>query len=133
MYRSGVQMVQDNPLLGVGPGMVERRYPVYRADDAPRWRVPHLHSNLLQISAERGLIGTAAYLSILVVFFAHTWRRLRRPAQEHFAPLAGCFLAVAGITVAGLFEYSWGDAEVWILTLAVMAVPFALDGEEAPA
>jgi hypothetical protein len=36
-------------------------------------------------------------------------------------------LAIAGLSVAGLFEYNWGDAEVWIPTLAVLAVPFALD------
>lgn len=130
MVRSGVLMVEDNPLSGVGPGMVERRYPVYREDDAPRWRVPHLHNNLLQIAAERGLLGAAAYLAILTTFFSDTWRSLRRPGQPRLAAMAGCFLAVAGISVAGLFEYNWGDAEVWILTLAVMAAPYAL--EEAP-
>ncbi|MCK5377503.1 MAG: hypothetical protein KAJ97_10490 [Acidobacteria bacterium] len=40
--------------------------------------------------------------------------------------VAGCLLAVFGVTLAGLFEYSWGDAEVWILTLMCIASPFAL-------
>jgi O-antigen ligase len=127
MMQSGVRMVQDNPLFGVGLGMVERRYPVYREDDAPRWRVPHLHNNLLQIAAERGAVGTAAYIAVLAVFLVDTWRRLRRPGQPHFAAMAGCLLAVSGITVAGLFEYYWGDAEVWILTLTLMAAPYALE------
>jgi len=131
MVVSGVQMVQDHPLTGVGPGMVERRYPVYRRDDAPRWRVPHLHDNPLQIAAERGLVGLAAYLWILGAFARHTWRALRRAEGPLFAALAGCFLAVAGITAAGLFEYNWGDSEVWILTLACLAAPYALAPEEA--
>ncbi len=130
MFTSGVQMVEDHPLFGEGLGMVQRRYPVYRRDDAPRWRVPHLHDNLLQIAAERGLFGLAAYLGILVVFFRHTWRALRRPEHPAHAALAGCFIAVAGITVAGLFEYNWGDAEVWIVTLAILAAPFVLAPEE---
>lgn len=132
MLISAEQMIQDNPLCGVGLGMVERRYPVYRRDDAPRWTVPHLHNNVLQIGAERGLFGLAAYLWILVTFARFTWRALRSPDRAAFPALAGCFLAVAGITVAGLFEYNWGDAEVWILTLTCLAAPYALapEGQE---
>jgi O-antigen ligase len=126
MLSSGAQMVEDNPVFGVGLGMVERRYPVYRADDAPRWRVPHLHNNVVQLAAERGLLGLAAYLAILATFAVHTWRALRQPGQHHFPALAGCLLAVWGVTVAGLFEYNWGDAEVWIVTLTLLAAPFAL-------
>ncbi len=126
MVVSGEEMIQDHPFFGMGLGMVQRRYPVYRRDDAPRWEIPHLHSNVLQIAAERGLFGLAAYLSILATFFVFTWRALRRREDPAFPALAGCFLAVAGITVAGLFEYNWGDAEVWILTLFCLAVPFAL-------
>jgi len=131
MVVSGAQMVEDNPLFGVGLGMVERRYPVYRRDDAPRWRVPHLHNNLVQIAAERGLVGLAAYLAILVMFARHTWRALGRRPQPALPALAGCFLAVTGVTVAGFFEYNWGDAEVWIVTLVCLAAPFAL-APEAP-
>jgi len=131
MLVSAEQMVQDHPLFGVGLGMVQRRYPVYRRDDAPRWSIPHLHDNVLQIAAERGLFGLAAYLWILGAFFRHTWGALRRAGPGTFPALAGCFLAVAGITVAGLFEYNWGDAEVWILTLVCLASPYALAPEEA--
>lgn len=130
MVKSGLEMVGDHPLFGVGLGMVERRYPVHRQDDAPRWRIPHLHNNPLQIAAERGLIGLGAYLAVLVVFALHTVAALRRRDHPAFPALAGCVLAVAGVTVAGLFEYNWGDAEVWIPTLAVLAAPFALAPEE---
>jgi O-antigen ligase len=130
MVMSGLEMVGDHPLFGVGLGMVERRYPVHRQDDAPRWRIPHLHDNPLQIAAERGLMGLGAYLAVLAVFALHTGAALRRRDHPAYSALAGCALAVAGVTVAGLFEYNWGDAEVWIPTLAVLAAPFALAPEE---
>jgi len=126
MLVSSEEMIQDHPFFGMGLGMVQRRYPLYRRDDAPRWEIPHLHSNVLQIAAERGLFGLAAYLSILGVFFLTVWRALQRREDPAFPALAGCFLAVAGITVAGFFEYNWGDTEVWILTLFCLAAPFAL-------
>jgi O-antigen ligase len=129
MVVSGVEMVEDHPLCGVGLGMVERRYPVYRRDDAPRWRVPHLHNNPLQIAAERGLLGLASYAAILLVFALHTAGALRRRDHPAFAALAGCALAVTGVTVAGLFEYNWGDNGVWMPTLTLLAAPFALAPE----
>jgi len=129
MVTSAVGMIQDHPVFGVGLGMVERRYPLYRRDDAPRWHVPHLHNNVLQVTAERGLFGLAAYLGMLLTFFVTTWRLLHDRNHPAFPALAGCFLAVAGVTVAGFFEYNWGDAEVWIVTLTCLAVPFALGSE----
>ena len=70
-----------------------------------------------------------AHPCVLATFAVHTWRELRRRGQPDLPALAGCLLAVWGVTVAGLFEYNWGDAEVWIVTLAVLAVPFALARE----
>jgi len=91
-----------------------------------RWRVPHLHDNLLQIAAESGLFAAAAYVAILACFFTACLRRLRAeddPGRR--GVLAGAFLAVAGITAAGFFEYNFGDVEVLMTTLIVMAIPFS--------
>ena len=70
-------------------------------------------------------MGLGAYLAILVVFAVRCVTELRRRGREAAAPLTSCVLAVAGITVAGLFEYNWGDAEVWIPTLVCLATPFS--------
>jgi O-antigen ligase len=132
MVRSGTEMVKDNPLLGLGLGMVKPTYPEYRERHASRKTVPHLHNNSLQIAAERGLIGLLAYWAMLLTFLVFTWRRFARCRRDDLPALAGCFLAIAGLTVAGLFEYNWGDAEVWIVTLTLLAVPFALSsGQES--
>ena len=119
-------MVADAPLLGVGPGMVQRLYPQYRVADAPRLRIPHLHSNPVQIAAERGLAGLVTYLALLGLFTVHCLRLLRDRQHPGIASVAGCLLAAAGVSVAGLFEYNWGDAEVWIVTLVSLSAPFAL-------
>lgn len=126
MLHTGLAMVRDHPFLGLGPEMVQPAYPAYRTDSAPKRTPPHLHNNLVQIAAERGLSGVAAYLAILAVFAVHAARSLRGRSPAGRSAIAGCLLAVTGVTVAGLFEYSWGDAEVWILTLTCLATPFAL-------
>ena len=60
MAKAGIEMIADRPLLGIGPEMIPERYPIYRDPTAPRFWVPHLHDNLLQIAAERGLPALAA-------------------------------------------------------------------------
>jgi O-antigen ligase len=55
-------MVRDHPLLGVGPDQVKEAYTDYP------WatRRPHLHNNVVQIAAERGLPALAAWLWLIV-------------------------------------------------------------------
>ena len=100
--------------------MVPRLYPLYRLDDAPRWKVPHLHNNFLQIAAERGLPAMAAYFWLLVAFFATTWRALPRLCGVRRAAVASSLVTILGITVAGMFEYNFWSAPVQYLTLVIM-------------
>lgn len=125
MYDAGLAMVRDHPVLGLGPGLVQPAFADYRSEEAPP-RIPHLHNNLIQISAERGIAGLATYLAVLAVFAFHVGRALRGGSETTRPALVGCLMAVAGVTTAGLFEYNWGDAEVWIVTLVGLSAPFAL-------
>ena len=122
MWISGTQMIRDYPLTGVGPGMVERLYPLYRRDDAPRWRVPHLHNNLLQIAAERGLPALVAYVWLIGSFFVFTWRGLPRLDGPRKAAAAASLVAILGITLAGLFEYNFWSAPVQYFTLVILGI-----------
>jgi len=40
--------------------------------------------------------------------------------------MLGALAAIVTFLVAGLFEYNFGDTEVLLVALAVMALPFAL-------
>lgn len=127
MAKSGLAMTIDNPVFGVGPERVGVEYPAYRREGAVRKTPSHLHSNPVQIAAEFGLPALVAWLSVLAVFACASWRGLRnrRPPPPQLVSAA---LAMTGISVAGLFEYNWGDAEIWILSLFLLAVPGAFDG-----
>jgi O-antigen ligase len=106
--------------------MVQPFYPLYRDADAPRWTVPHLHDNVIQLAAAHGVFAAAAYLAIVAAFFARTVRKLREETTPGRAAVwAGALLAGAALTVFGLFEYNFGDTEVEIATLLVLALPFS--------
>jgi O-antigen ligase len=135
MLRAGARMVRDSPVFGLGNDMVQPYYPLYRDADAPRWDVPHLHNNVMQLAAANGLFAAAAYLAIVAVFLERVIVLLRRGDRPERAMLwAGALLAGAAITVAGLFEYNFGDTEVEMATLLVFALPFSrASAPDAPA
>ena len=127
MIQAGLAMAEEHPLAGVGPEMVKKVYPEFRRPDAVRDRVSHLHCNPVHIMAERGLPALGMYGLLLVIFGISVVGDLGNPRHPAPNAVASCLLAVVGLTVAGLFEYNWGDSEIWILTLFLLAVPPALD------
>jgi len=123
MIQAGVEIIKDYPLLGVGPANVKEVYPLYRKHDAPRFRIPHLHNNIIQLWAERGVLALAAYILLNVLFLRECWRGWRGP-ESRFAEV-GVGVAV-GLAAAGMFEFNFGDTEVfWILLdTAALVVAF---------
>ena len=126
MVRAGIRMVADSPVFGVGPDQVRPLYPFYRDPEARDWNVAHLHNNIVQIAAANGLFACAAYLAMMGIFFVRVGRGLRRERRpDRAGVLAGAWLAGVAIFVAGFFEYNFGDTEVEMATLLVLAVPFS--------
>lgn len=85
-------MFSDRPWLGVGIGNYE---PVYPAYSLPGWTEPlgHAHNYYLNIAAEAGLIGLAAYLVLWVAAFWQAWKVVRT-AQGYWRGVAAGILGV---------------------------------------
>jgi O-antigen ligase len=130
MVYAGGRMMVERPVFGLGPGVVEHRYPLYRHPTAPNDRRPHLHNSYLQLGAESGLPMLAAYLGLLA---AALWLGVRAYRREGGAGGTradlhlGASAALVAYTVAGLFEDNWTDTEVQRIALFVIALPFCLD------
>ena len=130
MIEAGVEMIKDYPLLGVGPANVKEIYPLYKKHDAPRPRPPHLHNNFVQLWAERGVLGLAAYIVLIGLVLrqcAIAWRGPHRMWAEIGVA------ATVGLTVAGLFEFNFGETEVFYLMLNLFALVAAWTEERAGA
>ena len=123
MAKSGLRMIRDYPLTGVGPDMVETVYPVYRDAMAVNQLNPHLHNVPLQIAAERGLPALAIFLWFLVVL-VRDFIRQRRSANGKFLPSAG-LACVGAMIAAGMFEHNFGDSEFLMLFLLLVTLPYA--------
>lgn len=123
MARAGVAIIDDEPLTGVGPDMVEHVYPEYRTDDAVNIEVQHLHNVPLQIAAERGLPALALWIWFVAIAARDLLRMVRR---EQTALAAAGLAALAATVTAGMFEYNFGDSEFLLPLLALLTLPFAL-------
>jgi putative inorganic carbon (hco3(-)) transporter len=131
MAEVGLRLAGEHPVTGVGPGQVKRLYPSLAPPEAMRHSTSHLHNTPLQIVAERGVVGLATWLWILVAFFRRAIAvlvRLPADAAEDRTLVLGAIGALVTFVVGGLFEYNWGDTEVLMVALAFVAVPFAVAG-----
>jgi O-antigen ligase len=127
MWGSGLQIIRDYPITGVGMHGVSLVYPSYKDPRALRERRGHLHNNVMQVAAERGLLGLACWLWIWVAFYWHAWRiyrGLEPGASAAKALVVGSLAGVTAFHVAGLTEYTFGDSEVMMLMYFLMALPF---------
>ncbi len=131
MLHIGERMIRTHPLTGVGPNMVQRLYVEYHGSDplaGPDGVVhinPHLHNNLLQIAAERGLPALAVWLWFIVALARDLLERFS--AGRHRTLAAGGLATVVAVLIAGLFEYNFGDSEVLMLFLIIVTLPAAAD------
>lgn len=87
LARAGLEMARDHPVFGVGPGRYYVLSDQYAAEtlEALNFRRENAHNNFVQIAAELGIPGFAAFLLLLVA-------AVRTPAgdmPEHPWLLAG--------------------------------------------
>ena len=135
MWRSGLTMWRQHPVLGVGPGGVKREYASYALPEAVKKRTGHVHNTPLQVLVERGVLGLAAWVWIWAAFYARGIRLLRRlpsEARQERALVAGSLAAITGFLIAGLSEHNFGDSEVVMVAWTLMALPWALEQAQEP-
>ncbi|MCY3778890.1 MAG: O-antigen ligase family protein [Chloroflexi bacterium] len=96
-WQAAVNMATDAPFLGVGLGSYEVVYDSYRLIF---WEKPlgHAHNQYLNMLAETGFIGLAAYLGFWFVIIRSTWSLRRHPdnfARYTAVGLLGCWVYIA--------------------------------------
>jgi O-antigen ligase len=133
MWQAGLDMIEDKPVFGQGPGMILTVYPGYRWAEAPNPRAPHLHDNALQIAAERGLPCLIWWVWLLAEAMGSAYREGPRGSEgpERRWCAVGALAVLVAVMIAGLFEYNFGDSEILMFVLLVTALPYALRRQAA--
>jgi O-antigen ligase len=125
MVRTGLHIIKDDPLTGVGPDMVIQVYPQYRDRYAVKQLNPHLHNVPLQIAAERGLPALGLWLWFVYTLIADCLRTRKTTSAPSITMAA--LASVVAMIMAGMFEYNFGDSEFLMLFLLLITLPYAAD------
>ena len=125
MLSAGFRMIQEHPLFGIGPERVHAEFPrYYHGNDLTNFYYGHLHNNIVQIAAERGLVCLAAFLWFIFALYADLLSMLKRAAEDAQWIVLSALAALTGFVVAGFFEYNFGDSEVLLLLLFIVSIPY---------
>ncbi len=118
-------MVREHPWVGVGPDNIPWVYMKY----LPPGTTPlygyhdHLHDNLLQMAAERGLPCLIAWLWFMLALGWHILRSRHRLSSGRWVADAA-FAAWLAFMAEGFFEFNFGTTPVLMVFLFVMSTPF---------
>lgn len=141
VWRTGLEMIQRHPFLGLGPEGVGKHFQEYVPVSIPRplptgW-YGHLHNIYLHYAAERGIPTMLVLVWILVqmlVDFSKGLRELPPGRGLRRFLLHGAIAIVLAAMVEGCVELNLGDSEVLTMFLAATAAGYvALDKDVADA
>jgi O-antigen ligase len=123
---AGGRIIRKYPLHGTGPDTVDIVFqnPEYGLSEAARQNV-HLHNDVVQIAAERGLPALLVWICFLGWAFIAQVRLLKDRASPAFPYAAAAAAVLLGLFTAGLFEYNFGDSEIVVLFLVLISLSFA--------
>ena len=114
-WKGTLRMAAAYPALGSGPGTFEYVFPKYAIAGFTRMA----HQNYLQVLAENGPAGLAAFLWLLAAAVVMSARALRRGELTDRLTAAACLAGLAAFIAHGFIDYTWfvgGIAtSVWLL------------------
>ncbi len=129
LWKGAYRIIKDRPLTGVGLANYRLAYKRYLPYSLPK-TYNHAHNNLLNLGAETGVPGLAAYvllnLAALVMLFKSYFRMPAGFPKTLIGAVLGAFL---GFHASGMFEYNFGDAEVAMLFWYFLGIAVVVCGQ----
>jgi len=125
--KAGIKIIGDFPLFGTGPDTVDMVFQdsKYGLSEEAKNNV-HLHNNIIQIGAERGIPTLLAWLVFMVWLFISLFRLLKNKDPTLYTLSVAALAALFALFTAGLFEYNFADSEITALFLYLITIPFSL-------
>jgi O-antigen ligase len=132
-WLAGVRMFAAHPLLGVGIGNYADAYPAYH----PRgWyaSLQHAHNYYINIAAEAGVVGLAAYVLLVGSALWYSYATLKSVRNRLLqAAVLGVLGALVATSFHNLFDVLYVHGTVALLGLLMALVPVALRCTEGDA
>lgn len=136
LWRTAIEIWKTRPIFGTGIGSYRLLGPSFGLPDVLIYNGygSNCHNSYLEILSEQGVVGLAAFLALLAVYFLPVLRRLfsgGRPDDPWLAGMGGGILAFLGQNMTNsLFLYNSISWAAWLLLgLAVCWVGTGIGAE----
>jgi O-antigen ligase len=135
IYEANLDIIHEHPVLGLGFGRYKHAAQGYYDGHPDADRRSHAHNNYLQIAAEAGLLGLAAFGLVFATALRTGWTALARaPDPTSWAVAAGAWVGIVAFLAGGVTQYTFGDNEValtmWVCLGILMRAAWDADAAE---
>ncbi len=122
VYGDVVDMLKEEPVVGVGLGQFSAVFPQHRERAAILAKCWHPESNWLAVASEAGVLTAGVLAAAVGSLF---WLAMRAGRSHHAWPLTlGTLLAAAVVPVHGLFDVPGHHAGIAWLALVLVGMTF---------
>lgn len=119
-FKDGLRMYAQSPLVGNGLGCVGG---MLTGVQDFYYQSLYVHNQYIQVMAEMGLLGLAAFVLMLGAAALTLWRRRREGENDPLLPALAACLAMAALHGAWEADWSIGPFQIMaLLTLGMIAV-----------
>lgn len=122
-WENGIEMIQDNPVLGVGYFNFAPYFERYYPEDVLLGRAELPHNIFIQIGTDTGVLGLMVFSGLLLVSLRLGWRFTAQGCEARQVLIGRCAnLSLLGFLVAGQFVTVAYYPFLWIHLALVVAM-----------
>ncbi|MDP2817468.1 MAG: O-antigen ligase family protein [Polaromonas sp.] len=129
MYQTTLGIIRDNPLFGLGTGGFKQEFSAIAAEKYSGWRANPAgdpHNQYLFILAENGLVGLAAFLSVLAMILKYALKS----GTIYGKMAAGCLLAWGATSLFSGHFRTFPEGHLIAFIVGILMISRAPDGRQ---
>ena len=128
IWQNGLEIFKHNLLIGVGDNNIMQVCKFYMPEFGKDMEeFAHLHSNPIMILATMGIAGAIGYIGMFAALIIRTIKLFENCRNHQIRQLIfGSILVQISFQITGFTEWNFGDAEVFVVLMFLMSIPFLL-------
>jgi O-antigen ligase len=124
MWETGLKIIKDYPVFGIGDTDIIKVYTNYKAVQF-HGEGSHLHNNFFQVAATIGIIGFITWLALMIYLFIRQIKIFILTKNRFIECLGCCFyFCMIAFQISGLTEWNFGDFEFAAVLWFMLALAF---------
>ena len=124
VWESDKQMILDNPIIGVGPGLWGKKYAEQYQLKEETQNLGHSHNNMLQIASESGILGLIGFLGFSIFVICKSLKNYIRTRNPYDLSILVGFISY--LFLFGFVDYTWGNSSGIRIFWIVMGIMIQL-------